>query len=283
MSSLPCILCNRNGVDSWFTKTVRAVEYPIVRCEACKSAYTWPRPNDDVVQDLYSDSDYNPNHNDQGLYWPSGEEDARRIFSEFGPHIRGRVFLDIGAGAGIASWEALRRGFTVRACEPSPQCQKEFEDRNGFVPEASFFDHAFAERNRNQVDAALLSHVLEHLPNPDQIMIDVRTVLRPGGVIMIAVPLFGSIITSVLGKRDFFVTPPEHLNYFSLSGLKALLERHGFSIVSSYSSSKVNMLRYKRLFGPACYAFNGAAYGVLRASELFKRSVVINVCARNAS
>ena len=126
----------------------------------------------------------------------------------------------------------------------------------------------------------MLSHVLEHLPHPEMVLNNVGVVLRPGGVVIIAVPLFGSVLTAVMGKRDFFITPPEHLTYFSQAGLGNLLERNGYRIESIYTSSKVNMLRYRSKLGPACYAVNMTAYGVLKLSELVNRGVVLNVCAR---
>lgn len=275
-----CILCNRNTIQNWFVRKTESNDYQIVRCEFCKSAYVWPRPKVNEVEDIYADRDYNPNHNHQGMYWPSGRRDAARLFKCFGALIRGKVLLDIGAGEGVASEEAIRRGFDVRACEPSPQCRKEFLDRNGFEPDPSFFDNEYAEENCHQFDVVLLSHVLEHLPDPEQILNNVSLVLRPRGVVIIAVPLFGSVITAVMGKRDFFVTPPEHLTYFSHAGLGRLLEMHGYLIESVYTSSKVNMLRYRNRLGPVCYAVNTAAYSVLKFSELFNKSVVLNVCAR---
>jgi SAM-dependent methyltransferase len=198
----------------------------------------------------------------------------------FAPFIKGCVLLDIGAGAGFAAEEAIARGFAVRACEPSPQCCKEFLDRNGFEPESTFFDSEYAEKNRHQIDVVLLSHVFEHVPEPEQILNNVSLVLRPGGVVIIAVPLFGSVLTAVMGKKDFFITPPEHLTYFSHAGLIGLLKRYGYHVESMYTSSKVNVLRYRNQLGPACYAVNVAAYSVLKLAELINRSVVLNVCAR---
>jgi 2-polyprenyl-3-methyl-5-hydroxy-6-metoxy-1,4-benzoquinol methylase len=280
LMDLPCcLLCNSDTIRLWFVRRATDRDYTIVRCDSCRSAYVWPRPRDSTVRELYADTGYNPTHNNRGLYWPSAQRDAERLFKSFGQFISGQVFLDIGAGAGITSAEATRRGFTVRACEPSPQCRKEFADRNGFEPESDFFDSKFAERNRNQVDVVLLSHVLEHVPGPDQLMEDAAKVLRPEGKMIIAVPLFGSVLTAVMGKRDFFITPPEHLTYFSYAGLGRLLARHGFAVESMYTSSKVNMLRYRSLLGPIGYVVNMAAYSVLKFSELLDRSVVLNVCA----
>jgi 2-polyprenyl-3-methyl-5-hydroxy-6-metoxy-1,4-benzoquinol methylase len=280
MDLSPCILCKRNTVRPWFVRKNGASDYPIVRCKSCNSAYCWPRPKVGAVQELYSDGEYSPSHGRQGVYWPSGRRDAARLLTSFGPLIKGRVLLDIGAGAGLLAEEAICRGFDVRACEPSPQCRKEFLNRNGFEPESTFFNNDYAEKNCRQVDVVMLSHVLEHIPDPEQLLNDVSLVLRARGAVIISVPLFGSILTSIMGKKDFFITPPEHLTYFSHAGLGGLLQRNGYLIESMHTSSKVNMLRYSNLIGPVCYAVNMVAYSALKFSELFNRSVVLNVCAR---
>jgi SAM-dependent methyltransferase len=277
-----CILCQCNAIHEWFVRKSGAASYPIVKCEVCKSAYVWPRPEAKTVEELYADGDYNPDHKHQGLYWPSGKADAARLFKAFGSLIKGSGLLDIGAGAGLASEEAIRLGFMVRACEPSPQCRKEFLERNGFDPEPYFFNEEYANKNCHTVDAVLLSHVLEHLPDPEQIMHNVSLVLRPKGVAIIAVPLFGSVVTAVMGKKDFFITPPEHLTYFSQAGLSELLKRNGYLVEAIFTSSKVNMHRYRNRLGLSCYALNLAALGVLKVSELVDRSIVLNICARRA-
>jgi len=121
--------------------------------------------------------------------------------------------------------------------------------------------------------------VLEHILDLDKFVQSMRIVLKPGSSLIIAVPHFGSILTVLMGKKDFFITPPVHLNYFSLPGIASLLKRNGFSVKASFTSSKVNLERYRNRLGPGRYAVNTAGYLAMRLSEAFKRSIVLNVCA----
>ena len=59
----------------------------------------------------------------------------------------------------------------------------------GFEPDPTFFDFDYAQKNSSNFDAALLSHVLEHIPDPDLFLKNIRTILRPGGSLIVAVPL----------------------------------------------------------------------------------------------
>lgn len=276
-----CLICrSEDSVDSWFEKESRGKKYAIVRCKACKSAYTWPRPTQREIDAIYSSLVDVSGANESGVYWPDAEQDARRMFRSFGPRIKaGGAILDIGSGEGVASAEAVRRGFKVGACEPSPHACMEFAKKMGFEPDPTFFSEEYAEKNRDLYDGALLSHVLEHILDLEKFVQDMRIVLKPGGSLIIAVPHFGSILTTLMGEKDFFVTPPIHLNYFSLPGLTALLKRNGFVVEANYTSSKINLERYRSRLGPGRYVINVAGYLAMRASEAFGRSIVLNVCA----
>lgn len=276
-----CVFCGTtNVVTPWFIKDIGSTVYPIVRCAKCKSAFAWPRPDERIISALYSAPMTRANGKSKGIYLPSAEADAKRLFQKFSSSISQGLLLDIGAGEGFASAEAVRRGFKVRACEPNRDVAQRFAQRVGFDPDPTFFDFNYAQRNSSNFDVSILSHVLEHIPDPGSFVQNIRTILKPGGSLIVSVPLLGSILTSLMGEKDFYITPPTHLNYFSLDGLKGLLNRHGFQVVASYTSSKVNMARYKSSLGPVRYAVNFSGYLVLRASEIFDRSVVLNVCAR---
>lgn len=281
MEQSSCVSCGiTNAVSLWFIKENGGATYPVVRCASCKSAFVWPRPDSRVISALYSAPVTPANGKTSGIYLPSAEADAKRLFQRFGSSIERGLLLDIGAGEGFASAEAVRRGFTVRACEPNRDAAQRFAQKMGFEPDPTFFDFDYAQKNSSNFDAALLSHVLEHIPDPDLFLKNIRTILRPGGSLIVAVPLFGSILTPLMGKKDFYITPPTHLNYFSLAGLTGLLNRQGFQVVASYTSPKVNMERYKSSLGPMRYAVNIGGYLVLKASEVFHRSVVLNVLAK---
>ena len=143
-----CLICNSNASSySWLVKTVGNADYPIVRCDACKSAYAWPRPELRELHRLYSDqstADSDFSASQKGQYRPTGEQDASRLFKSFGGFCKGLNFLDIGAGDGAAAAEATHRGLSVRAVDPSPVSRRNFAERLGFQPDAAFFDSDYA-------------------------------------------------------------------------------------------------------------------------------------------
>ena len=107
-------------------------------------------------------------------------------------------------------------------------------------------DASFVEANLGQFDVVLLSQVLEHMLDPGQTAAYVARLLKPSGIAMIGVPQFRSWVSLVLGKRDRFVSPPEHLNYFTRKGLTELFAREGLSLCCMRTVSPVDPRRLAR-------------------------------------
>lgn len=102
------------------------------------------------------------------------------------------------------------------------------------------------------VDLATALEVIEHLSNPDNMLREVRRVLRTGGHLLITTPnlaswvnrlllLFGyqpyncevstEVLAGVLWMGRTFAKPSGHIRPFTLKALKELLTHHGFEVV----------------------------------------------------
>jgi SAM-dependent methyltransferase len=79
-------------------------------------------------------------------------------------------------------------------------------------------------------DVITMCHVLEHLPDPGDAVERCRCLLRPGGLLVAAVPNLSSLQASVGKEQWFHLDPPHHLFHFTLEGLLALLERSRFRV-----------------------------------------------------
>lgn len=74
-------------------------------------------------------------------------------------------------------------------------------------------------------DAVVCTQVLEHVFTPDEFLAELRRVLRPGGRLVLAVPFLG----------DEHEQPHDYARYTSF-GLRALVERAGFEIISLHKT-----------------------------------------------
>ncbi len=88
-------------------------------------------------------------------------------------------------------------------------------------------------------DSISLLAVLEHLFDPDEVIIEAYRLLKPGGQIVLALPNLASFTNRMrifLGKLPITSDDPGwdggHLHYFTISAAKQLLIRNGFRITN---------------------------------------------------
>jgi predicted SAM-dependent methyltransferase len=99
----------------------------------------------------------------------------------------------------------------------------------GTWDDADFPDRSF--------DVVTFWHVFEHLSSPHQALQKVSRVLKPDGLLVIAVPDIAGLQARLFKRNWFHLDVPRHLFHFSLDTLSALLQQHGFAIttVNHYS------------------------------------------------
>jgi SAM-dependent methyltransferase len=273
---IECMFCQSKAVTLWQTKVAESAAYPIWRCLVCRSGFVWPRPTEDEIRLHYEGAGYGPLTREESdridsAYYPASWGDAYSIIARCAEIVHGKHFLDVGAGSGTFSHVANMHGFSVDAIEPSQNARTIFYERNRFLPHGGFFDLAFAEERQDAYDVVLLSQVLEHLTQPLEVVRNIRRVLHKGGLAVIAVPYFGSLLSWLQGANDMFVTPPEHLNFFSRRGLRALFLRGGFHLRFVETVSKVPRRRIQQL---ARFRLLGAiGWRALYAAMLFSNWV----------
>ena len=98
-------------------------------------------------------------------------------------------------------------------------------------------------------DDILCIDVLEHLDQPTTFVDELYALLQPGGRLTVAGP---TTERRFYDKSDF---PPHHKWRFSRVGLKALLQEHGFRVVSA-SIQRDGMLFLRNFIGRSLYGMN---------------------------
>ncbi len=281
-----CLFCCGEAFF-YFDKRGAQGSYHIFQCVSCRSAFTWPRLSQAKSLSLYQATSYGNASAELSdeldmQYYPNSRMDSKRIIARCLAFAPGRAFFDIGAGNGIYSQAARVAGLDVSACEPSPQSRAAFAARLGFEAEPCAFDRSVANHYKNRFDVALLSQTLEHIPDPEEMVRNLRSVLRQEGIAAVAVPHFGSALSRIQGKKDMFISPPEHLNYFSKKGLVRLFKRYGFELVFMETVSKIPKKYVQRILRNRVLTQIGwrAGYGLMRFSDFVGLGMVINAYFR---
>ena len=110
-------------------------------------------------------------------------------------------------------------------------------------------------------DAITMWHVLEHVHELQEYMVQLSNMLAPGGKLLIAVPNPDSYDAKHYGPYWAAWDVPRHLYHFTVQSMQTLTVRHGLSIRSIkpmwYDSFYVSMLseKYKRGRGNIIAAF----------------------------
>lgn len=134
--------------------------------------------------------------------------------------------LDIGAGTGDFLLAAKQRGWEISGAEPNTNA-RELAFKKGIGLEEStapFPDHSF--------DVITMWHVLEHVPDPGEQIKELNRLLKPDGLLIIAVPNFKSHDAQKYGEHWAAYDVPRHLYHFSPSAIEKIFAVHGFSLTS---------------------------------------------------
>lgn len=151
----------------------------------------------------------------------------------------GNRVLDIGCGTGELLWYLKENGFETVGIEPSPDAVTIAESR-GLTVHDSTLEEFVEYHKSNDVetfDAVVLINVLEHVPNPVDMVELIKEVVGPRGMLCVRVPNdFSELQLAArreLNKEAWWVAIPDHINYFDFQSLQGLLERLGFEVVHS--------------------------------------------------
>ena len=90
----------------------------------------------------------------------------------------------------------------------------------------SILEHA--EIPDQSVDAVVLLHVIEHVPDPVGTLREIFRVLRPGGHLILETPRYDSLMFKLLGKRERSLSCDGHIFFFTTGTLKQACEKAGF-------------------------------------------------------
>lgn len=215
-----CRLCRGERVEHHFT----ARGHRIVRCPDCDFTQTAQVPAGPDIRESYGRGYFeNSKYRDRKAQL---RENSRRLglVKRLTGSPRARV-LEAGCGTG----EFLRlakREFEVCGFDLSEAAVKAARsanrDLNGRIWQGSVDE---VDLPREGFDAVCLWDVVEHLPDPLSSCEKLMGALRPGGHLLLSTPAIDAPLARVLGRWWPFMTPPEHLGFFSSRSLGHLFEK----------------------------------------------------------
>lgn len=253
-----CVLCG--GVESTVWLQASCPERPdetftIHECSGCGLRYLSPRPIGEALSRYY-DADYYSyyfsgirprSHTLKLAVWrrlgllPLGEQNTgvnsiralfhaangiRAAWTLPAPH-KGARFLDIGSGAGERLELAQDLGWETYGLDLGEKAVVAAAMRGHHTVVGNAETLPFADES---IDFLNLSHVLEHTPNPLQVLRECRRVLHPQGVLQLAVPYAASWSARRYGADWRALDVPRHLYHFTARPLRRLAREAGLRV-----------------------------------------------------
>ena len=239
-----CVACRAKKISFWrqknfhYTQDSSLKEFHIYRCESCGTGFLNRPPHMKWLQSIYQ---YSAQALAQPITLkdvlareaelPNCKVDAERmtqLANQF--NSSGNVqALDVGSGFGFYTQALKKLDYRTVSINPGKYENEVFRDLNGDEPLTVKLE---SYEPSEQFGIVMVSQVLEHQLKPDQAMSKVFGLLASGGVLACTVPNYDSFLVKLLGTRDnACLWIPEHVNYFTENGLKALVERNGLRIV----------------------------------------------------
>ncbi|MBQ0909835.1 class I SAM-dependent methyltransferase [Flavobacterium sp. F-328] len=134
------------------------------------------------------------------------------------------AILDIGAGTGDFLAVAKQNGWSTTGIEPSPKA-KSIATTKGI----SFVENTTDLANHS-FDVITMWHVLEHVPDLDFQIKELKRLLKPSGTLIVAVPNFKSFDANHYGKFWAAYDVPIHFWHFSKKAIELLFAKENMKL-----------------------------------------------------
>ncbi|NGY36710.1 class I SAM-dependent methyltransferase [Flavobacterium sp. XN-5] len=193
---------------------------------------------------------------------------------------KGRI-LDIGAGTGDFLAVAKDNGWQTVGVEPSDKARA-----IAFKKEVSFVENTL-EVESHSFDVITMWHVLEHVPNLNNQIKELKRLLKPSGTLIVAVPNFKSFDAKHYGAFWAAYDVPIHFWHFSKKAIKLLFEKEDMKLEKvlpmKFDSFYVSLLSEKYKYGKMNFikAFFIGWQSNIKAKRNFEYSSHIYVLKNN--
>jgi 2-polyprenyl-3-methyl-5-hydroxy-6-metoxy-1,4-benzoquinol methylase len=144
------------------------------------------------------------------------------LINELSP-TKGKL-LDIGAGTGDFLLVAKNNGWETFGTEPSEKA------RTIAIKKGVSIIDATSSLDNHSVDVITMWHVLEHVPDLENQIKELKRVLKPNGTLLVAVPNFKSYDAQYYGKFWAAYDVPIHFWHFSKTAIQLLFKKENMTL-----------------------------------------------------
>jgi 2-polyprenyl-3-methyl-5-hydroxy-6-metoxy-1,4-benzoquinol methylase len=213
--------------------TVSHETFDLVTCQHCSFVLTNPRPRESELAKYYESDNYVSHAQEARSIFDNVYRLIRRfaitwkikmVIQQF-PLKQKLSILDFGCGTGSFLQQCEKRSWNIAGVEPS--------NRARTLANANLSNAVKKELSEisEQFEVITLWHVLEHVPNLDDVFNALKSKLADDGAMFIAVPNYRSHDAKYYGKHWAAYDVPRHLSHFDKRSIEIFVQKHGCKIV----------------------------------------------------
>ncbi len=243
---------NKTAVLTVKDHSVSREEFQLIENSEFGFLETSPQPSKEKLPEYYESEDY-----------ISHTDSKRNLFEKVYHVVRsislkkklglinsyssgGKKLLDVGCGTGDFLQTALQNNWKVSGIEPNAQAR---EIANKKTNNSVFEIDQLLKFEASSFDVITLWHVLEHLPNLEDHIAIFKTLLKPKGTLIIAVPNYKSYDAKYYKEFWAAYDVPRHLWHFNRDSITSLVSKFDFDVVKTkpmwFDAFYVSMLSEK--------------------------------------
>lgn len=197
---------------------------------------TYPQPKGEKLSEYYQSEDY-ISHTDtkrnllELAYHKVREISLKRklkLINSF--QSESKTLLDIGCGTGDFLETALKANWKITGIEPNDNAR---QIANSKTNNSIFESSELQKIKPHSFDVITLWHVLEHLPDLEMHCTLFKSLLKPNGTLLIAVPNFRSYDADHYKSYWAAFDVPRHLWHFSKISIERLFKKEKMTLVKT--------------------------------------------------
>lgn len=193
-------------------------KFTLLKCKKCNFFGTWPKPTNEVYPQSRDDN--------KGFVEIDTTPWNKRLLRKVKSQKNGGKLLEIGCNSGDFIDLAKTNGFEVFGIEIDEVAAKQGIEKGRNMIQGDFLQMDLSEK----YDIIVANHVLEHIPEIEQISSALKKALKPDGVVIINVPNIEGNIVKIMKQNWCQMAPFTHIWFFTKKSMRKLLENDFKSI-----------------------------------------------------
>ncbi len=233
-----CPLCSSADILHYLQCTdnfVSKENFGLYRCSACGFVFTNNYPEADSIGKYYESDEYISHSDTSEGFINKIYRIVRNIMLRRKRAIVTNVtkiktgnLLDIGSGTGHFAAEMKSAGWSVKGIEINEKAREFSRTKSGLEV---IGPDEISSLEKESFDAITLWHVLEHFHDPFTYASDIISLLKPGGICIVALPNSSSFDAAHYKEHWAAYDVPRHLWHFNPDTFRIFSDKTGFKTI----------------------------------------------------